>query len=209
MPRRPSASAQRPLGNPCRGKGQKHVWVCGRSCGRNVQVPRFQHLRRAAALIGNRASAAATRAARGCPGPVLTPLRPQPRCQGLQRPRRDVRAGDTWGWPRAPCPWGWLTHGLRRRVSETPPSGGPPHPRGGPERRLLPLPPPSPRKTRAPAPASLAGNPGLSNGGGGGGRRRNVTLRRWPRRTALPPRPHRGHQGRARGQRGQNNNNNN
>lgn len=35
---------------------------------------------------------------------------------------------------------------------------------------ILPLPPPSPRKTRAPAPASLAGNPGLSNGGGSGGR---------------------------------------
>lgn len=45
-PRRPSASARRPLGNPCRGEGQKHVWVCGRSCGRNVQVPGFQHLRR-------------------------------------------------------------------------------------------------------------------------------------------------------------------
>lgn len=44
----------------------------------------------------------------------------------------------------------------------------------------------SPQKTRAPAPASLAGNTGLSNrGDGSGGRWRNVTIGCWPQHTAL------------------------
>lgn len=72
--------------------------------------------------------------------------------------------------------WGWAPESVWNPLEQGP---------SLPLLRILPLPPPSPRKTRAPAPAILAGNPGLSNGGGGGGCGRNVTLGRWPRRTAL------------------------
>lgn len=79
--------------------------------------------------------------------------------------------GDVWRWQQVPCYGARHPMGCCAESVRNPPEQGPSC------HRLL---PPSPRKTRAPAPASLAGNPRLSNGGGGGGRQRNVTLSRWP-----------------------------
>lgn len=178
------AVRQRPLGNPGWGTGQTHVWVRGWPAARQECAGSRIPAPSAAAGANWKQSISLVRPTQqgGVRAPASRPVCPPPTAGGSARPdgmpTRVLSGGRRGAGTGHHGPWGRAPESVRN-----PPRQGP----SLPFLRILPLPPPSPRKTRAPAPASLAGNPGLSNGGGGGGGGcwRNVTLGRRPRRAAL------------------------